>query len=183
MATIGTGSNHTWNSSLYTIDPTAAAVKFLGNIRTATQSTLGMESITFAPNGTLYGYCLDDQNLYTIDYQFASSSTGIYATKIAKVTGGFVTAIEFSDDGTLYGAYDSLYTIDPKTAQVNSESAGLSFNTAQDLDFASDGGLYVIEYWLDPPSRLYRVDRQMTTSTLIGTYESSITAIASQTLP
>ena len=83
----------------------------LGSIRTASESNILLTSISFAPNGTLYGLSNSGQRLFQID------KTSGFATEIGTIN-ATVRSIEFAPDGTLYAAFGNLYTVDPSTATV-----------------------------------------------------------------
>ncbi|MCH7701199.1 MAG: hypothetical protein IID37_05890 [Planctomycetes bacterium] len=68
-----------------------------------------------------------------------------------------VWAIDYADDGTLFGAGESLYVIDPEsgaTSHVGVTGAGLMV----ELDFGPDGTLYGISHGDDERSDLYALD-------------------------
>jgi hypothetical protein len=135
------------SSSLRIIDPSSGSTSTIGPIYSATQSSILMLSIAFAPNGTLYG--TDGDSLYTIN-----AKTG-FATRVGHIP-TYVWGIDFAPDGTLYGAEFDLVILDPATGQVlrNIGSLGVPSGVL-DIDYAPDGFIYAVRY---DTMTLYRID-------------------------
>ncbi len=94
-------------------------------------------SISFAPNGLLYGLGNGDGNLYLINPQTAT------ATFIG--SGGLgIFGLEFGPGGILYGCGVELYQIDPNTGAAADLGRLASGPVAlfDDLDFAPNGVMY-----------------------------------------
>lgn len=91
--------------SLFTIDVTTGALTLIG----ATGLT-ALQGLAFSPGGTLYGWDIDI-GLVTIN-----TSTGA-ATDVnpAVGAGADIQALDFATGGTLFGAREALFTINPAT--------------------------------------------------------------------
>jgi hypothetical protein len=77
----------------------------------------------------------------------------VAADRLATVMNESIHAIEFSPDGTLWGAGDALYIIDPLTgADTLVATTGLA--PIVDLEFAMGKTLYGVTLGRDEPSRL-----------------------------
>ena len=90
--------------TLYTIDLTTGALTSIG----ATGMT-GIQALAFSLSGSLFGWDID-LGLVSID-----ASTGVATDVSAVGVTASIQTIDFAPDGTLYGARDALYTIDPTT--------------------------------------------------------------------
>jgi subtilisin-like proprotein convertase family protein len=161
------------SSSLRIIDPDDGTYTTVGQINSATQTGILMRSIAFHPNGTLYGVSSDDMVLYAID------PTTAFATKIGPITGGFVWGIDFSPDGTFYGAMFDLVTIDPYTAKVNNVIGDLGAHVC-DIDFAPDGFIYAVYY---DDKMMYKIDPAAGAGVeQYGPYQTWLWGVASQVI-
>ncbi len=171
----------------------AAAGSFLYTVNPATGQPASMTSFTgdgagdvyslsFAPDGALYGLGNGDGNLYTVDPATA-------ATQLVGTSNQFIFGLEFGPDGTLYGCGEDLYVIDPATGAATDRGQLLVSNAAfalfNDLDFAPDGTLYGITDSLsgNNTDSLYSIDPAAVTTTLIGVTGGNVGAIASIPVP
>ena len=107
------------HSDLYFLDlavaPGDSGIKvFIGR-----STIIGIQGMTFAPDGTLYGWSVG-RGLITIDPQTAE------ATDVNLFPDGSsaIQTLAFGPDGTLYGIHDSLYTIDTETGAIALVGAG-----------------------------------------------------------
>ena len=113
-------------------------------------------------------------NFYTINKETA------FATRIGTIADN-AWGIDFSSNGTLYGATYDLVTIDPTNGNILStigDLSGTSFLSIIDLDITPDGLIYGIDYDSNG-SKLYQISAFDASSTLIGTYSSDIWGVAS----
>lgn len=141
----------------------------LGPIDSNTRTYILMRSIAFHPDGTLYGVATGDGDLYRID------TTTAFATKVCQIS-EFVWGIDFSPNGTLYGASGSLYTLDPTTCQVT--LVGPLPASINDIDFAPDGFIYGVDY---DTNMLYKIDPlDGSVAQQYGPYETTLWGVASQ---
>lgn len=95
--------------SLYRVDPITGAATFVG----ATGVT-GLQALAADSSGELYGWDVD------FGLMKINSATGV-ATDVSASVGGSsdtVQALAFSGTGVLYGARNSLYTIDTATGTL-----------------------------------------------------------------
>lgn len=161
------------SDSLRIIDPTNGSYTDVGAIHSSNESYILMRSISFAPDGTLYGVSNTDQTLYTIDPASA------FATEVGPIptTDAWVFGIDFAPDGTLYGAFSNLVTIDRDTGRVVSSISNIYPIFVDGIDCAPDGYIYAIDDY-----ELYRIDPLDGSAALIGTYGSRLSGIASQVL-
>jgi hypothetical protein len=122
------------NAQLATINPQSGAVTFLGQ----PLNLGGIGGLTFGPTGVLYawntGLNNDGFGLITlaIDGSGYSDVNPLVGTSSAEIQ-----SLEFAPDGTLYGARDRLFTIDPLT--------GASSSVGADHDWDIRGLAYVPE--------------------------------------
>ena len=168
------------STDLRIINPTNGFTILIGPISSASEASIMMNSIAFAPDGTLYGVSsspTSDQTtpLYTINVKTA------FATQLGTFP-DYVWGIDFAPDGTMYGAHYDLFTLNPKTAQIIAKIGtlrqGVAFEYgAADIDFAPDGFIYAID-WL--ANGLYQIDPSNASTELIGTYTPQLWGIASQ---
>jgi hypothetical protein len=116
----------TSNDVLYRID--------LGNTHTVgndvvTETTLigftgtrGIQSMCFSPGGILFGWDVVEKGLVTID-----TATGVATDVNPSISSSSMEAIQamtFAPDGSLYGAYHSLYQIDAVTGDLTLIGSG-----------------------------------------------------------
>ncbi|MFP5273432.1 S8 family serine peptidase [Coleofasciculus sp.] len=156
------------SSSLRIIDPTDGSYTTIGTIHSATNSSILMRSITFSPDGTLYGNATSTNILYTIDPATA------FATQVGTIS-HTTWGIDFAPDGTLYGSWFDLVKIDPATGNILS-TVGSFGSSVYEIDFAPDGFIYGVN---DIYSKLYKIDPSNASKTLIGIYESDTESVAS----
>lgn len=176
-----TGKLYGAGSSLYLVNPTDGSYETIGTIRSATEDGI-LPSITFSPSGVLYGSDYDSDlgsfRLYTIDTNTA------FATEVGIVPEN-ARAIDFAPNGTLYGASFDLITIDPSNGSVLSNIGTLEVSSLpNDLDITSDGTIYAVDddYDIDTEistGLLYEINPFSASTTLIGSYPSDSSAIAS----
>lgn len=109
------------SDELYTVDAGTGATTSVGSI-----GMPGIQGMAFSPGGVLYGW--DDgagtgagAGLVTID------TTTALATDVNPAVGGsalHVQTLEFTPDGTLYGARDALYTVDVQSGELTLVGSG-----------------------------------------------------------
>ena len=138
-----------------------------------------MQSIAFAPNGTLYAvdYTPNGSRLYTVN-----KANG-HPTLIGAV-GSVVFGLEFGPDGTLYGSAFEVFKISTVTgAKGATVATGFdSSHPVQALDYGPDGTWRMIvgEGGLAGADLLYELNISDGSRTLIGaTTETDMRALAS----
>ena len=102
------------------------------------------------------------------------------ASIVGPISGVSVWAIDFAPDGRLFGAFFSLYLLNRNTGQVISKVGDLSedfSNYVVDIDFASDGSIYGVNYY---SRTLSRIHPNTGISAVLGTYQSALWGLASQ---
>jgi hypothetical protein len=101
--------------NLYTINIQTGHATLVGNTGVG-----GLQSLAFSPAGVLYGWDLNGLGLVQIN-----PVTGV-ATDVNPSLNGFldIQALTFGPDGTLYGARNALYTIDPSTGVTTLVGSG-----------------------------------------------------------
>jgi hypothetical protein len=153
------GALYGGTSELRRFNPTNGSTTLIGPFLTATGSNVTMYSLTFHPNGTLYGLGLIYDGLFTIDLATAR------ITQIGAIT-DVVACIEFAPDGTLYGAFWDLVKLDPVTGSTLSNIGRMS-NHIVDMDFAPDGSLFGID---DDYYALFRINPTNGVNTKLSEY-------------
>ena len=174
-----TGKLYGASSSLYLVNPTDGSYETIGTIRSATEDGI-LPSITFSPSGVLYGSDYDSDlgsfRLYTIDTNTA------FATEVGIVPEN-AWGIDFAPNGTLYGAWRGLITIDPSNGSVLSNIGTLE-DSILNIDITSDGTIYAVDYDYDTDTGiytglLYEINPFSASTTKIGSYPSVPRSIAS----
>ena len=164
-------------NSLYLVNPTDGSYQIIGRIRSATEDSI-LPTIAFSPSGVLYASELDSNlgsyRLYTINTDTA------FATEVGIIPEN-AWGIDFDANGTLYGATSDLITIDPSSGTILSTIGTLEGSPLiWELDITSDGTIYGIDPDIDTNSTLlYEVNPFSASTTLIGTYTSLVSSIAS----
>lgn len=162
-------------STLYRIDPIDGTRTTIGTMHSATNSNLWPKGIAFSPNGTLYG--LDQIGnfprtniLYTLDVNTA------FATEVGYDTPTVLQSIDFSAEGRLYAVFRDLVEINPSTGHFLSTIGRLPAYVVE-IDFAPDGFIYAvgIDY-----HTIYRINPATAEAEVVGVYDSSLWAIASE---
>jgi len=162
-------------SSLRIINPTDGSFATICP-RSPTGSYILMSSIAFHPNGTLYGVGLLDKYLYTVD------TATCFATTVGPISGATVWCIDFAPDGTLYGAFANLVTLDPGSGRVLRIIGPIKCLDTQvyvnDIDFAPDGQIYAVHF---ESKMLYKIDPvDPSHATGFGPYDSELWGVASE---
>jgi hypothetical protein len=145
-ATINAGGAHP--GSLVTVNPATGLVTFIGSFTPG-----AMSDITFAPNGTLYGWhAFGDHSLYTINPATGAASLTSAATSPNPGFGGGGLASNLT--GTIYSTPDStspsppghLDTVSTATGQLTvvGTLSGNPLSVINAMDFNSSGVLYGI---------------------------------------
>jgi subtilisin-like proprotein convertase family protein len=162
--------------ALYRLTTTDAGISCttVGDFHTDTEDDILITGLAFHPDGTLYGVAFDfntfDSVLYTIDENTA------YATERLRIPiwDEVVWAIDFSSDGTLYGAYDRLLVVDYSSGQT----WAICDANANDIDSAPDGSVYVT---IDDTNIFQKIDISTgRVAAEYGPYESPLWGITSQ---
>jgi len=150
---------------LYTIDIAAGTYTEIGPLTCQGSEPLSMRSMTIAPDGQMYA--LGDS------YTDPPGEDCYY--RIDKATGnleylgtrqGFVWAIEFAPDGTLYGAEFDLMILDPTDGSILETIGSLDSAFIVELDFSEDGNLY----GTDDDTGLYHINTATGQATLLTDY-------------
>ncbi|HRX84166.1 MAG TPA: hypothetical protein P5572_04025 [Phycisphaerae bacterium] len=104
---------------------------------------LPIAGLTRAPDGRLVALSEvgADPHFHRGLYELTITPERIEAQRIAPVTNAAINAIEFDDDGGLWGAGDGLYVIDPQTG-ADTLVGPRMHDPIVDLDFAPNGRLY-----------------------------------------
>lgn len=168
------------SDNLRIINPSDGSYIRVGSIDSLQKTGMLMRSISFAPDGRLYGIDLGSGDLYEIDPETA------WATWICEMP-VYVWGIDFAPDGTLYGAGWQLFIleIDSPTCQVV-EVGDLHVSLLlNDIDVAPDGFVYAVNY---DSGTVHKIDPKSDAGESLivedyGPYESEIWGIASEVLP
>jgi len=171
-------------------DPTAQLAKLDLNTGEATLvgspgqglDILGIMGLTCSPEGTLYAIGQGDptnpdfNSLYTVDRETGVAtrigSTGVNDTASPRFGNGFLMALAFAPDGTLYGVSDgeigkgsTLYRVNRFTG-LAAKVVDMKVDVVMGLAIDEDGKFYVAD-WV-PGSKIYTLDAGtgMTTSIL-----------------
>ena len=163
-----TGSEYAPSRQLFTIDPVTLATTVIGTIGTA--SNQNASDITFAANGTLYGWTTRGGPLITLGLGDAARTAVGSATNGTQGNG-----LTFTPDGTLYLAGPtspgSLYTVDTVTGAITAVAAlsnvPVNFGTSVNA-MASDpnGVLYAVGR--SSGAQLVTIDRVTGAMTTVG---------------
>lgn len=162
-------------TSLGRIDPTDGSV-FEETLIDFIDDTDGFDvltGLTFSPDGQLYGVGNLSGRIWNINTETAEAV-------LVHDFGIDMFAIEFSADGTLYGAALDLYELD-----LDNLSSTLIGNVGQlvnGMDFAASGVMYGVSEGNTTDS-LYTIDLQTGASQVIGVTGGNITGLASLVIP
>ncbi len=119
------------NGSLYVIDLVTGPPQIVGLIRIGNQG-LAVYSMTFAPNGTLYGwaggYGLVRINPFTAEAVDVDGQVGNQEN---------MQGLALAPDGFLYGGYTEFYRIDPNTGAVTMIAGSVGFSGFRGLEYYS----------------------------------------------
>ena len=140
-----------------------------------------LNSLAFAPNGTLYGWSHSNKEIGIIDLN-ALSFTSVFSTPLDVYFG----AMDFSPSGDLYAVYahsgatfsQTLVTINMETSTVLDEKM-LGLYNVDDIDYAPDGFIYHTNY----SHALFRIDPEVGQQILVGFGDDAIHGIASNPVP
>ena len=154
---------------LYTVDPATGRPLTTRSINGSSD----IFSISFAPDGTLYGLGNNNGNLYIIDT--ATATATFIGTSAQSIFG-----LEFGPGGVLYGCGFDLYQINPGNGAATDLGRLVTGSSAllTDLDFAPDGVMYGVTSQITSDS-LYRIDLSTATAALIGITGGDLRSIAS----
>lgn len=149
-----------------TFDPAKAQLATLNlgtGAATPVGSPLGQDlsimGMTCSPNGTLYAVGQfnpldpDFNSLYTVDRETGlASRVGSTGISGSDVFSGFVMALGFAPDGTLYGAnVGALFRIDPATGGATKVVDFVGVTMVMGLTIDKDGNFYVCDWVPLPP--------------------------------
>ncbi|MCA9247159.1 MAG: M36 family metallopeptidase, partial [Planctomycetales bacterium] len=172
-----TGILYGASSSLRTINMNTGVTTTVGSIDSSTETGILMTAIAFSPTGELFAVTNSStptRRLFSIDPATA------FATEVGELT-EIVRAIDFAPDGTLYGGFADLFTLDPATAAVSSTVGSMGI-FASEFDFAPDGMIYAVNLGTD----LYAIDPATATSSIVATYAGaelfSVASVDAQSL-
>lgn len=142
------------NDGLYTVDPIAGTVSALPDTNETFFDIAFHESVgLFGINST--------GRLFRINPQTGEST-------LVGNTGFNINGLVFRSDGTLFGSGGDLVQIDPLTGTATVVNNLGSFVSSGDLEFDSDGALYMTADLAANQSRLVRIDLDANTATLVG---------------
>jgi hypothetical protein len=122
--------------------------------------------MTCSPNGTLYAIGQFDpgnpdfNSLYTVDRETGLASrvgsTGVFVDQ--PPFSGFLMALAFAPDGTLFAAnISTLFTIDPSTGHATKVVDFTGVTMVMGLAIDKAGNFYVSD-WVTPSSSIYALD-------------------------
>lgn len=129
---------------------------------------LNIMGMTCSPDGTLYAVGQSDSanpdfnSLYAVDRKTGLASrigaTGVLDPSDPSGFSGFLMALAFAPDGTLYGVNtNSLFSIDPSTGLATKVVDIVGVPLVMGLAIDSDGNFYVSNF-LPPPSSIYALN-------------------------
>jgi hypothetical protein len=151
-------------AQLATLNLGTGAATLVGSPLGQALSIMGM---TCSPDGTLYAVGQantanpDFNSLYAVDRKTGLASrigsTGVLDPSDPSGFSGFLMALAFAPDGTLYGVNtNSLFTIDPSTGHATKVVDFVGVALVMGLAIDKDGNFYVSD-WV-APSRIYAVN-------------------------
>jgi hypothetical protein len=128
------------NDGLWIIDPDDGSAVFQGDLTYQGSLPVLMKSISVSPDGVLFGVSnpLSDPAGVTSLYTIAADGT----LDLRGPVTDRVVAIEFADDGTLYGAFSALYILDPTNGSITASLGDLGTTGTAEMDYAPDGTLF-----------------------------------------
>lgn len=149
-------------AQLATLNLGTGAATLVGSPLGQALSIMGM---TCSPDGTLYAIGQFDSanpdfnSLYAVDRETGLASrigsTGVQDQE--SPYGGFLMALAFAPDGTLYGAnVSTLFRVDPSTGEATKVVDFEGVGSVMGLAIDKDGNFYVSD-WV-APSRIYAVN-------------------------
>ena len=179
---------------LYAFDTQAETLADLGSIRDVDGNSIEMRSLTVSPQGELFGlhaersgYTTVGHYLYRIDPEISVAThvgrLHLDAEQLASgdplPTTNFAYAIEFASDGTLFAAGFRLMTINPDTAQIESQSERFD-DYVVELDHGPDGQLRGVLGSSSKVGQVVLIDPVTGAQTLDATYPTEIEGLASR---
>jgi hypothetical protein len=116
--------------------------------------TLSIMGMTCSPDGTLYAIGQADpskpdfNSLYTVNRETGLASLiGSTGVQVQGPFSGFLMALAFAPDGTLYGAnVSTLFRIDPATGEATKVVDFVDVTSVMGLAIDSDGNFYVSDF-------------------------------------
>jgi hypothetical protein len=179
----GTLYGITLGSGLGAIDPATAASSVFGDLHFTASGMGGEELVTGAglalsTNGT--AYVTDGFNLYTADLASGLCSNVGPFSQVGQSGSPFVFALAEAPNGTMFGLFLSLYTVNPTSAQVRQIGGEFPFGGgnypiyALSAAFGSDSNLYMVGWdnRLTNHPKLYQVNTNNGTATALGSLPS-----------
>jgi DNA-binding beta-propeller fold protein YncE len=165
------GDEDQQSGSAYTITNTFADAQLAKlNLRTGAATLAGsplgqplsIMAFTCSPDGTLYAIGQANpmdpafNSLYTVSRETGLASR-IGSTGISAGMGGFLMALAFAPDGTLYGAsVSTLFRIDPSTGKTVKVVDFMGVSSVMGLAVDEDWNFYVADFVAQ--SRIYALD-------------------------
>lgn len=155
------------SDNLYSIDIATGTYTEIGPLTFQGSDPIGVLSMTIAPDGQMYAL--------SNSYSDPSEETRYY--RIDMATGnleylgtpqGYIWAIEFTPDGTLYGAEFDLMILDPTDGSILETIGSLDSGIIVELDSSEDGNLYGTSY----DDGLYQLDTVTGRATLMTPYSN-----------
>ncbi len=145
------------SAQLATLNPGTGAAKLVGSPLGQALSIMGM---TCSPDGALYAIGQFDStnpdfnSLYAVDRETGLASrigpTGVHDQE--SPYGGFLMALAFAPDGTLYGAnVSTLFRVDPSTGEATKVVDFVGVELVMGLAIDNGGNFYVSD-WVAPSS-------------------------------
>ncbi len=162
---------YTITNTLAGPDAQLAAINLETGAATPVGSPLGQSlsimGLTCSPTGTLYGIGQansldpDFNSLYIVDRTTGLAtrvgSSGVLTTNAVCPAHGFLMALDFAPDGTLYGANDcSLFTVDPSTGAATKVIDFSGVSMVMGLAIDSGGSFFLSNFASD--SHIYSLD-------------------------
>jgi DNA-binding beta-propeller fold protein YncE len=147
-------------AQLATLNLDTGAATLVGSPLGQALTIMGM---TCSPDGTLYAIGQFDSSnpdfnsLYTVDrgtgFALRIGPTGVQDQ--GSPYGGFLMALAFAPDGTLYGAnVSTLFRVDPSTGEATKIVDFVGVTSVMGLAIDNHGNFYVSE-WVAAPSSIY----------------------------
>jgi hypothetical protein len=179
FSTSGTLYGITLDSGLASIDPSTGAFSVITNLHLVASASGFEESVTGAglalsSNGTVY--VSDGFDLYTVNLASGLCSNIGTFSQLGSIGPTPVFALAAAPDGTMFGLFVNLYTVNPTNAQATQIGAAFPFGGgnspiyATGAAFGSDGNLYMVG-WNSAHTnhpKLYQVNTNDGTVTALG---------------